>query len=99
MYEILVGLNVIDDDVYCQYREAMAPILRQYGGSFGYDFKVSEVLQSKSDNDINRVFTIRFSDEQAQESFFSDANYQTVKSRYFELSVNSTTIIARYLTN
>ena len=59
-YERIMGLNVIDDQEYQRYREAMLPILKKYGGSFGFDFRVSEVLLSKTNNDINRVFTIEF---------------------------------------
>lgn len=45
--EMLVGLNVIDDEAYQSYRDEMMPILKNYGGGFGYDFKVSEVLKSE----------------------------------------------------
>ncbi|GAB3517485.1 DUF1330 domain-containing protein [Photobacterium alginatilyticum] len=96
-YELLVGLNVIDDRRYQEYRTAMKPILSQFGGRFGYDFKVSEVLQSEVENkDINRVFTISFPKQTDMEAFFSDAEYLNVKTRYFESSVKSTTIISSY---
>ncbi|OLQ74376.1 DUF1330 domain-containing protein [Photobacterium proteolyticum] len=96
-YELLVGLNVINDRRYQEYRTAMKPILSQFGGRFGYDFKVSEVLQSEIEsNDINRVFTINFPNQTNMEAFFSDAEYLNVKTRYFESSVKSTTIISSY---
>ncbi len=95
-YEILVGLNVIDDLKYNDYRSAMKPILSSYNGRFGYDFKVSEVLISEDSNDINRVFTINFSDQNKMESFFSDKEYLAVKEKYFVESVASTTIISSY---
>ena len=96
-YELLVGLNVIDDRRYQEYRTAMKPILSQFGGRFGYDFKVSEVLQTEvENNDINRVFTINFPNQTDMEAFFSDAEYLNVKSRYFKSSVKSTTIISSY---
>ncbi len=95
-YEILVGLNVIDDTMYEQYRAAMKPILASYEGSFGYDFVVSEVLITQDNPDINRVFTITFSDESKLDGFFSDPEYVKVKERYFESSVKSGTIISRY---
>ncbi|WP_444937391.1 DUF1330 domain-containing protein [Microbulbifer sp. JMSA002] len=96
MYEMLVGLDVSNDDVYQVYRDAMRPILESYGGSFGYDFRVSEVLKSESNFKINRVFTIRFPSEQIMNDFFSSPKYMAVKKKYFELSVLSTTIIAGY---
>jgi uncharacterized protein (DUF1330 family) len=56
-YERVMGLDVIDDQMYQQYRDAMAPILKSFGGSFGFDFRVSEVLLSKTEAHINRLFT------------------------------------------
>lgn len=67
-----------------------------YGGGLGYDFKVSEVLQSKTEAPINRVFTIYFPDRGAMSSFFSDGEYLEVKQRHFEQAVADTTIIATY---
>lgn len=95
-FEILVGLNVIDDAKYADYRAAMKPILSQYEGRFGYDFKVSEVLITEGAEDINRVFTINFSGEDKMKSFFSDSEYLKVKEQYFVKSVASTTIISSY---
>lgn len=95
-YENLVGLNVIDEQGYQQYRAAMMPILKSFGGYFGYDFMVSEVLLSQTTNDINRVFTIGFPDKNAMEKFFSDPEYLEVKKRHFENSVATTTRISGY---
>jgi len=96
VFEMLVGLNVIDDENYQQYRKNMTPILHSYGGKFGYDFKVSEMLMSETSNVINRVFTIQFSDKEKMEAFFLDTDYKSVKEKYFEKSVESTTIISGY---
>ncbi len=95
-YEMVVGLNVLDDDTYQEYRIAMKPILLTYGGKFGYDFKVSEVLLGETSDDINRVFTINFPDSDRMDGFFSDSDYIKVKMRYFDNSVSSTTIISSY---
>ena len=95
-YEMVVGLNVLDDDKYQEYRVAMKPILLTYGGKFGYDFKVSEVLLAETSGDINRVFTINFPDSDRMEGFFSDPDYIKVKTRHFENSVGNTTIISSY---
>ena len=96
MHEILVGLNVTDDVNYTKYREAMTPILEEMGGSFGYDFKIAEVLRSETASLINRVFTIRFPSEEVMGEFFSNEKYQTIKDEFFENSVESTTIISSY---
>jgi len=94
--EMLVGLNVVDDAAYQSYRDEMTPILKSYGGGFGYDFRVSEVLKSKTNAPINRVFTIYFSNEDAMNSFFSNDEYLKIKEKHFEKSVNDQTIIATY---
>jgi uncharacterized protein (DUF1330 family) len=72
MFEMLVGLEVSNNDIYDQYRAAMTPILNRFGGEFGYDFKVSEVLKSEDNEEINRVFIIRISDEQSKDAFFNN---------------------------
>ena len=95
-FERLVGLNVLDDEAYESYREAMKPILHRYGGGFGYDFKIAEVLKSPTETPINRVFTISFPDEDSMNSFFSNDEYLKVKRRHFEKSVADTIIIATY---
>lgn len=96
MFEMLVGLEVSDNEVYAQYRAAMKPILTRYGGSFGYDFVVSDVLLSEVDVPINRVFTIRFPTQSTADEFFSNQDYQGVKSQYFVKSVSNMTIISSY---
>lgn len=97
MFERLVGLQVIDEKVYQEYREAMMPILKAHDGNFGYDFKVSEVLINASENPINRVFTIYFPDKSLSEAFFSNPEYITVKEKHFNKSVQYTTLIAEYM--
>ncbi len=95
-FERLVGLNVLDDEAYELYREGMKPILHRFGGGFGYDFKIAEVLKSPTDAPINRVFTIFFPDEDSMNSFFSNDEYLEVKRRHFERSVADTTVMATY---
>jgi uncharacterized protein (DUF1330 family) len=94
--EYLIGLYVTDDKMYTQYREAMFPLLQNYGGGFGYDFKIAQVLKSEAKEPINRVFTIYFKDEQAKNDFFSNEEYLTIKKHYFEKSVSSVIEIAKY---
>ncbi len=94
--EMLVGLNVVDDEAYQLYRDEMTPILKNSGGGFGYDFKVAEVLRSKTKAPINRVFTIYFPNADTMNAFFSHDDYFKVKQRHFEKSVTDTTIIATY---
>jgi len=98
-HEILVGLDIINDDEYKNYREAMTPLLITYGGGFAYDFKVSEVLKSETNEKINRIFTIHFPNTKKMEAFFSNTEYLLIKEKYFSNSVASTTIISSYERN
>jgi len=91
-----MGLDVTDDEEYQKYREGMMPILESFGGSFGFDFKVSEVLQSKTDASINRVFTIDFPSKEVMDNFFSDPSYLKVKNQYFKKSVRSAIVISMH---
>ena len=95
-YEMLVGLNILDEEAYQLYRDEMTPILETYGGAFGYDFKVSEVLKSLTKAPINSLFTISFPSQDSRDSFFSNDEYLRVRQRHFEKSVSDTTIIATY---
>ncbi len=93
-YERIMGLHVTDDEAYQKYRDGMIPILHSYGGSFGYDFKIAEVLKSKTSDDINRVFTIEFPSQNIMDEFFSNTAYLKVKEQYFVNSVKSVTSIS-----
>lgn len=93
-FERIVGLNVVNDQEYQKYRDNMLPVLKTYGGEFGYDFRVSEVLVSKTEDVINRVFTIEFPDKAKMDAFFSDPDYLSVQNRYLKNSISSKTIIS-----
>ncbi len=95
-FERIMGLNVTDDEEYQRYREGMLPLLHATGGSFGFDFKVSEVLKSKTDDKINRVFTIEFPSQKIMDDFFSNPEYLAIKERHFTPSVTSKTIISTH---
>lgn len=98
-YELLVGLQIIDDVKYSQYRASMKPLLDQVNGGFRYDFKTSEVLKNEEMKPINRVFIIHFPDRNAKDCFFNDPKYLEIKQTYFEESVGATTIISEYERN
>ncbi|OIQ17214.1 MAG: DUF1330 domain-containing protein [Bacteriovorax sp. MedPE-SWde] len=95
-YEVLVGLKIKDSIKYQAYRDAMKPILSEYGGGFSYDFWIKETLKSESEAPIDRVFVIYFKDKDGMNSFFSDVDYLKVKDEFFEPSVEATTIIAEF---
>ncbi len=98
-FERIMGLEVINDEEYQKYRENMIPILHSFGGSFGFDFKISEVLKSKTDNVINRVFTLDFPSKEIMEAFFTNPAYLAVKEKYFLRSVKSATTISLHEKN
>ena len=95
-YGRVMGLNIYNDELYMRYRQEITPILKSFGGNFGYDFKVAEVLKSKTKNKINRVFTIEFPSEAMMEKFFNDPAYIGVKNKYFDASVDAKTVLATY---
>jgi uncharacterized protein (DUF1330 family) len=95
-FERVMGLQVSDDEEYQRYRDGMMPILHSFGGSFGFDFKVSKVLLSKTEDDINRVFTIEFPSKEIMDEFFSNPEYLAIKQRHFNNSVKSKTVISTH---
>ena len=95
-FENLVGLQVIDEDGYRQYRDAMTPILKRFGGGFRYDFRISEVLKKETTNEMNRVFVISFPDQASKEAFFADPGYKEVRAKHLESSISARTLIAEY---
>jgi len=108
MIEILVGLNVINEQGYRNYRDQMKPLLNKMGGGFRYDFiiskecdlDISERFKVKMDKStINRLFIIFFPDANIQNKFFEHQDYLHLKQKYFEPSVASTTIIAEWNSN
>jgi len=74
----------------------MYPILQEYGGSFGYDFKIEAVLKSEVNESINRVFTIKFPSQEKMDCFFQNEVYLKIKEKYFLPSVGAVTSMATY---
>lgn len=95
-HEMMVGLHVTDDDLYQQYRTAMAPLLARHGGGFRYDFTVAKVLRSASEHPINRVFAIYFGSKAQMDQFFANPDYLRIKAEFFARSVAGTTIFGGY---
>ena len=93
MFDRLVALHVTDEEGYRRYRAGMSPILGRHGGSFRYDFRIGEVLQSEVSHPINRVFLLSFPDEEAMTAFFQDPAYRAVRAEHFDASVGAATVI------
>ena len=74
LFEMDVGLLVMDHQKYAQYRAEITPLLEAAGGRFRYDFEVARTLKSEAGHDINRVFAIRFPDRTSKERFFAALN-------------------------
>ena len=92
--ERIMGIEVLDEARYQLYRDKMTPMLEAAGGYFGYDFKIAEVLKSKVEQNINRVFTITFPSEDSMNAFFNSPAYLDVKQRYFDDAVGDKTVIS-----
>jgi uncharacterized protein (DUF1330 family) len=95
-FEMLVGLNVVDQEEYASYRAGMTPLLEAAGGTFAYDFEVARTLKADAAHPINRVFLIRFPDRATRDQFFSSPAYLAIRERYFANSVQGATRIAEY---
>jgi uncharacterized protein (DUF1330 family) len=94
--EILVGLEVLDDETYSEYRARMTPILLEHGGSFGLDVRVAEVLRSPQPGEFNRLFTIRFPSVEAHDAFFANAAYLAIRRQFLEPSIGRVLRLGRY---
>jgi len=88
-----MGLMVVDEGMYGQYRRAMAPYLQRHGGSFRYDFKIAETLFSETPEPINRVFVIAFPDKAANDAFLADPEYLKVREAFYKPSVARATTL------
>lgn len=95
-FEMLLGMEIINDEGYSNYRREMTPILTSYQGKFGYDFKISEVLISEENPAMNRVFTLNFVDKAHCDAMFSDPAYLAIKKKHFVDAVGKITRIASY---
>ena len=89
-------MNVVDEARYRRYREAIAPVLQAYGGTFRFDFVVSEVLSEAPAHPVTRVFTIGFRDREASQAFFEDARYLEAKQTHYEGAVDGHTVVAAH---
>ena len=47
-FEMTVGLLVVDQEKYAQYRAEMTPLLEAAGGRFRYDFEVARTLKGEA---------------------------------------------------
>jgi len=96
MFEIIVGLLVVDHERYAQYRTEIAPLLEAAGGRFRFDFEIARTLKREAEHDINRLFVLQFPDRAAKERFFSDTQYREIRGRLYQSAVKSTSMIAEY---
>jgi|SRR5688572_29314599 len=96
-YVMWIGLEVVDPVRYQEYRAGMTPILRAYGGGFGYDLTVGELLKSEAAKPFNRVFSIFFPSAALSDRFFADPAYLEVRRALFERAVTSVNVLASFV--
>jgi len=94
MFDRTIGLEVLDDAVYTQYRAEMTPLLEAAGGRFVLDVRVAEVLRGPAGARFNRLFTIRFPSQAASGGFFADPAYLAIRQRLFVPSVGQVHVLA-----
>jgi uncharacterized protein (DUF1330 family) len=94
--EILIGVYVVDEARYAQYRAEMTPLLEARGGRFVVDVRTSEVLRAPAPGAFNRLFTIRFPSRQIRDAFFADPDYLAIRTRLFESSVSGMVWLGDY---
>lgn len=94
--EILVGLHIRDESQYTSYRAGMTPILKDFGGYFRFDYRVSDMLIGEAEDPHNRVFVLSFPDESSMKSFFENEQYKVVRAEHFDPAVQSVGILATY---
>ena len=78
LFEMTVGLLVVDQEKYAQYRAEIQSLLEAHGGSFRHDREVARVL-SDAGHDINRLFVVEFPDRAHKQQFFADSEYVEIR--------------------
>lgn len=96
MIELLVGVNVVDELMYTEYRARMTPLLELHGGAFAVDVRVAEVLRAPDGKAFNRLFTLRFPSVAQLDAFFGHPDYLAIRRRLFEPSVTDTIRFGKY---
>lgn len=96
MIQTLVALEVLDEDEYQKYRDAMSPILHEHGGQFVVDVKLASVMKIPKQGLVNRLFTIEFPSLERLEAFFCNPEYLTVRKRHFENSVGNVISLGKF---
>ena len=94
--ERLIGVQVIDDREYEEYRRQLSPLLHAAGGRFVVDLRVSEVLTAPADARFNHLFVLRFPSAEAMQKLFEGDDYLAVRGAHLESSVSATTMLATY---
>lgn len=95
-YDRWVAVQVGDEAGYAAYREGMMPILERFGGCFVVDVRVEEVLRAPENASFNRLFLIRFQNQESMEAFFSDETYMAVRHEHFVPSVERVVSLGAY---
>lgn len=92
-YEMTVAMNVTDEARYARYREAIGPLLAEFGGGFRFDFQVSRTLSEKPAHPVTRLFAIHFADQESCDAFFADPRYAAAKEAHYVGAVDGFTVL------
>jgi uncharacterized protein (DUF1330 family) len=91
-----VGVNVVNAEMYAQYRAEMSPLLTASGGSFVVDVEVAQIFRAPEATPFNRLFTIRFPTRERLEAFFAAPEYLAIRQRLFDPSVSARVQLGKY---
>lgn len=95
-YQVLIGLNVLDDTSFEEFHSAIKPMLCRYDGEFGYDFDVPSALLTSQYRKINHIYTLSFASKKKMKGFFADKDYLMIRGRHILKSFRPEQIIFGY---
>jgi len=81
-YQVLVGVNVLDEAKFSEYLTAVEPLLSTHNGMFCYDYSVHKERHAVVSGNINRVLKFEFADKCNMEKFFTDRCYLKTRGRH-----------------
>jgi len=96
-YQLLIGLNVLDNEKLPEFHASIKPLLEIYDGEYCYDFNAPKALVSNRHTTINYAFTLSFSSKENAEDFFADSSYQKARGRHVLKTFGAEQIVFGYL--
>ena len=96
-YQLLVGLNVLDDKILSEFHASIKPLLANYDGEYCYDINAPSTLITKRHTNINYAFTLSFASKEKATMFLADKDYRKVRGRHVLKTFSSEQVLFGYL--